>query len=547
MIEKIREILKCSLKEKDEEIDEKINKITEVILGKGELPFKELKDLCNIFTERPLALISFDADRIKEYIFSSRRLADIWGASEIIKELSESSRDSPLYKGIPEPFEIIFSGGGTGLLIAPASNAEIIKKKVEENFKDYTLTSSCSVVYEVFYPYELVYGRESPKNINTKIIEICNGGNGTIKLGKIVAHLGSLLRGEKDRKLRANFNSISGIFKRCDACGVEVATKKVETPEGREEFICDSCFKKREKSKDRTGKARSLEDIVGKGKRYLGLVYGDINKTGKILEELSKIEEYRDISVKIDKIREGVIREVVKDLKLDGRYQDPIIGGDDILLIVPADKTLECVIKITDSFEELKKCLSLNRLSLSIGFVIVPSHFPISFAMRYVEDVLREAKKLSYRTDGMPSTVDYMVIKDSSPLSTSIEDLRKREYIYSLSRYGEKIKLTCRPYLFEEFKEKTYKMVNALRYIPNTQLHIIADALRDTPKIAHTNVAYQIVRNKSYWEELSKELIGNINLETVLNEYIICSTGKNALYKTYFIDALELYEFLEGG
>jgi len=132
------------------------------------------------------------------------------------------------------------------------------------------------------------------------------------------------------------------------------------------------------------------------------------------------------------------------------------------------------------------------------------------------KEVLREAKKLSYRTGGTDSTLDYMVIKDSSPLSTSIDELRRKEYVYRITKYGESIELTCRPYIFNDFKDKIYKMVNALVNIPNTQLHIIADALKDNPRIAQVNIAYQIVRNRSHWEKFSKELINKVDLEKII-------------------------------
>lgn len=543
----------------DEKTEKEINNLAEAVVKKE--AFEKLKKTSlKYFSSPPLALIGFDVDRIKDYVFASSHPKKIKGASAIIEEFTDKELKIWLRDFINER-HIIFAGGGSGIILAPRYQAVKIKKKIENEFRKLTLSGTCTVEYEDFFPYELVYGKGKGwagfKTIEGKFknyldIEYIKFINNKIPIpfGKIAEMLGAKIRKIKNSKVREEFYSLSGILRRCTSCGVEPASQisregtDYRLAEPWRTAICESCAYKSRigdiKKKDQF-EARSFQDLVRDYKRkYISVVYLDVNKLGEKRENLKTPEEYKKFSEIIKDTLKKTVESVRKDFCLYKKYQSLIMGGDDLILILPAEGIPQIVEKLInlihqefakpaiDVSEELK--LKLHNLTLAIGFVIAPSHFPIKFMVNYAFDLLKEAKRLSYiKYKEKKHSIDFLIIRDSSPLNVSIEEYIKVNY-ETLETY-----YTLRPYLFDDFKE-SIKIITKLRSIPKTQLNIIKELLlKESPRTALLNIRYQTIKMIDVW----KNVLGdNIN---EWDDFFL--QRKNGRYITKFIDLLELMEF----
>jgi len=81
------------------------------------------------FPDRCLSLVSFDVDRIKDFVFATTKPLEVQGASAIVSECTDRKGIEKILKA--EGYDergILFAGGGTGLLMVPAHKE---KKKAE--------------------------------------------------------------------------------------------------------------------------------------------------------------------------------------------------------------------------------------------------------------------------------------------------------------------------------------------------------------------------------------------------------------------------------
>lgn len=551
----------------DEKAREKLGKLAKFIIE--ETPFEELKKLSDeLFDSPPLALISFDADKIKDYVFASSRPKEVRGASAVIEEFTDE-QDGKIKEWLKEFVDenhIIFAGGGAGIILAPAHLAKRIKEKIETEFRKLTITASCTVEYETFFPFEFIYGKESekikfnPSEEKEKIKCYLDeeylssvSDQKPIPFGKLAELLGAKIRKTKNSKLREEFYPLSGIFRRCTSCGIRPASRMDEEDPRYEEYkrknepwrtaICDSCYKKRE-----IGKAKKKEEFVGwhfqelvkdYSKKYLLLLYIDVNKMGATREKLKTTQEYWDFSEYIDKTFCQVIENM--KVKLRWKYQSLVMGGDDLILILPAQE-INRVYKILSSIERQFKNppehfsetlqSELKKLTFAVGIVIAPSHFPIKFLVDYAFEVMKDAKKESYRTE--QGAVSFLVLKDSSPLNILIEEYIEANY------KKEFFHMTLRPYTMGDFREKLIDPLLKLKEIPKAQLNIIKDLiLNESPPVALLNIRYQTVKMRKKWEIVLGKRV------TEWGDFFI--KKENEIYKTGYIDLLELLEFWEGG
>jgi hypothetical protein len=186
----------------------------------------------------------------------------------------------------------------------------------------------------------------------------------------------------------------------------------------------------------------------------------------------------------------------------------------------------------------------LKNVNMSLGFAIVPAHFAIRFAVDYAEALLRSAKTDSYSSNNGDAFVDYMVIKDASPLGQKISQIREFHYRHRY-KYTAELELTRKPFSFHDFLELLeYKKLLFDVKVAKSQLAAIETMLHsDSPKVAFLNIAYQCIRTKEwgeFFDKLSNEK--NITKEDFLHNFMLAELQPNQ-YATSFIDLLELYDF----
>jgi len=201
------------------EAKQKIIDALNTILKDGEvgtwiLERQNVEKIRQRFSHKVMALVSFDVDKIKDLVFASTKPLEVQGASEIVrdltlnkgnenqKELPECSVYSIIQKfGLSES-NILFAGGGTGLLLTPLAIAEKVSEEIRHGFAKHSMTGSCSVVWRGFSPYELVMGPEMLfQQIDTLppgVSMISNEHSDGMKFGRIIQLLADQLRDHKD-------------------------------------------------------------------------------------------------------------------------------------------------------------------------------------------------------------------------------------------------------------------------------------------------------------------------------------------------------------
>ncbi|MFQ6071706.1 MAG: hypothetical protein ACE5KT_03255, partial [Methanosarcinales archaeon] len=381
-----------------------------------------------------------------------------------------------------------------------------------------------------------------------------------VSFGSIVQFLADIIRKEKDTRFEFSIPFLPGYLMRCQSCGVLLAIKE-DILRFESEKICHVCSKKRDKGRKKRKSmpkemkpALTIEDIAGieEGKMgYVAVIYADANNMGKVLFEMNSMLEFAVFSMTVTEVMEKVTKDLVKEYKLSEKYQAPILGGDDILLLVPAKHAPSIVSSLAKKVEEEMMRRGgeiggnlgneLAKIKMSVGFVIVPAHFNIAFSVDYTEKLLRTAKEKSYESK-LPC-VDYMVIKDSSPLGLEIKEFR--DAVYDWEPDGAKVKLTQKPYLLKDFKNMM-RWVKFLRQakVARSQLKIAESLLKsEPPRVARLNILYEWIRSKE-WRDFFKNIRCD-DPKQWLDKFVLHEKHPK-IYESRFLDVLELYEYEEG-
>ena len=509
-------------------------------------------------------LVSFDTDRIKEYVFATGKLKEIRGASAILDELN---RWDMVEKGKEFHAEQIYANGGSGMFTVPETCAEAFVQAVEKEYRLRTLTSS----------------------ITSAVTELPDGFTNQCDVQPYLQTLAYRLRLKKDKNALHQPILTHPFLRTCDSCGEQYASQSVTTPEP--ELLCRSCKNKRDKTDQiqkeiepvisgeakeyleyklwhrllyelavapvcypMAGKERP-EDFGDLGemsdpKNYMGLIYADGDSMGKVLEQLDNLDEVKKFSEVVDGAIYQAVHEAILAYLPPGDKYFPfdilMLGGDDLVMLTTADKALEVSMKITERFSQLtEKCLC-KPLTLSVGVAIAHTKFPFSSLLELAEQALKFSKKEAAKrkrhrqetvTEGL---VNFIVVNNSNSLS--FDDY----YSDTLSEedQNQNCYRTLRP----------YNLTN-LRYIVNT-IRCLKKESFPRGKLKGLQDAVFQSRNQSILEGLRfANSIKDKKQRKIFSDFLErFATNQPHLpfpwfkegddYYTPFLDLVELYDFI---
>ena len=348
--------------------------------------------------------------------------------------------------------------------------------------------------------------------------------------------------------------------------------------------------------------ARSLQEVGNASKGFVAYIYADGNNMGGYIQRIERAADYQRFSKNIsDATEECVYRALEKHLKphqlsgindaetknRDGKWIHPFeiltIGGDDVMLVVPADQALAIAKTLSEEFENIL----LNRdpalkvesallpadpsaihryypqpnqhdyceLSMSTGVLITADNTPIYYAENLTSQLLKSAKqKAKFLKDNhhyYGGTIDFLVMKAVTMLSSKVAEFREAGLIL-----GDKprLKLYGAPYTLHEIGG-LLETAEALKKadFPRSQLYQIRSLLEQGKHTAMLNYRYFRVRLAKDNQEL---------LETGF-ETAWCSpkddqNGGNlapwmttkdktgtTIYETIWRELIDLYPFIE--
>ena len=360
--------------------------------------------------------------------------------------------------------------------------------------------------------------------------------------------------------------------------------------------------------------ARDLEHIGNSSNNFVAFIYADGNNMGGYIQGIKTPQEYMEFSRDVFEATEkSVYRALAQHLhpqklskltksnaeNYEGQIVHPFeiitIGGDDVLLIVPANKALEISHTIGVKFEKIllskgdkykreesediiQKSANCHRyedkdedkdkdkkakaseciLSTSIGVLITSCSTPIYYADRLVSQLLKSAKKkaksLKQNKDYLyhGGTVDFLVLKAVTMISSDLGAFR--ESGLEKTRGKDKLKLYATPYTFYELAGliDTCKALKKAEF-PRSQLYQIRSFLERGKNTAMLNYRYFRVRlspvekQKLLEEHFEKAWCNaktnNGNLAPWMS--VIEENNKKASYETIWRELVDIYPFMD--
>ncbi|MDE0012269.1 MAG: hypothetical protein OXU36_14055 [Candidatus Poribacteria bacterium] len=333
-----------------------------------------------------------------------------------------------------------------------------------------------------------------------------------------------------------------------------------------------------------------LNDIAKSSDRenYIAFIYADGNNMGAYLENIETPAQYRQFSERVFVTMQIAAFKALAKLKPiwikddNDRYVFPFeiisIGGDDLLLIVPGSKVFEVVHAIGESFDsgfnssaKLKEKNNLHKsqrymstggvdvqemqpiFSMSLGFVIAEAHTPVAFLEHLAGSLLKSAKtraktlikdEVGYRG----GTVDFLVLKSISMITSNLGDFRKKFY-----KADTKNSLTMRPFTLHELSGfiETIKAFKEGKF-PQSQLYQLRESLKLGRQTSTLDYLYFRSRlDKKDGEQLQDQIEHNWHSASekdnnpgpwyaMLRESKTDKTG----YETLLFDLIEAYDFI---
>ncbi len=322
---------------------------------------------------------------------------------------------------------------------------------------------------------------------------------------------------------------------------------------------------------------------------YIAFIYADGNNMGAYLENIETPAQYRQFSERVFVAMQTAAFKALAKLEPvwirddNDRYVFPFeiisIGGDDLLIIVPGSEVFQIVHAIGenfdsefnsyDSYTKLKEKDNLPKsqryksnewgdaqemqpvFSMSLGFVIAEGHTPVAFLEHLAGSLLKSAKTRSktlikdaggYRG----GTVDFLVLKSISMITSNLSDFRKKFY-----KTDTKNSLTMRPFTLHELSGfikiiKDFKKGN----FPRSQLY----QLRQSLKLGRSTstLDYLYFRSRLGSDEgklLQDQIEHNWHGASEKNNnpgpwYAMLSQTDDKGYETLLLDLIETYDFI---
>jgi hypothetical protein len=517
------------------------------------------------------ALLLADTDETQAYVFESNKLPEIRGASGLLDGLN---RQIGRWIDDVDGGDCIYADGGTVLALVPAGAvAEELAAHIEASYPKQTGVATITADW-----------RPLPAGYSDR------------DFGRAVSWGRRWLGRRKESKDAPLFFEVLPHQVRCQSCQKRPAVAQYLTyfPD---RPICSICFHKRENKgiwfdqftaairRDLTllkryfGSAGDMTPLapqtlaeIGQaslGKPgYVAFLYLDGDRVGETLETIRAKEEYRAFSQKLrDAARTAVFQALARLLRPtavqpderpageanlpDGKvlihpFEIITIGGDDVLLIVPAHAGIPIALEIGQAFAQV---MNPGDVTMSAGVLLADDHTPIRILYDLSRQLLKEAKKLE------GGVLDFHILKSADMLHTSV-DAAHESYPYRLEgkgKGGRDLRLLARPYRYPE-AGALWRELTALKQVnlPTSQMNLLAESLLDGR--ASSTLFYQYQRQRHGGNNPSSPYY---QLEQLLKQFQRAedvdplpwqATANNPDYshQTALWDVAELYDFVPG-
>lgn len=471
------------------------------------------------------SLLLADTDATQAYVFESNKLPEIRGASRILDELNRETARALIEDagGV-----LIFAGGGSLMARVPQDRAAGLIHDIEQLYIQSTTVASISVD-----------ARPLPANFTQY-----NFGREIVPWGM------RWLRRRKESKAPPPFIESLPFQARCPSCQLRPANAVGEfrLP------LCTVCTSKWKTGGKQSGGARwyelfnqwlrengqeeayyishpsadvdipfSLSEIGGKSETRsgsIGFIYLDGDRIGDLLAQMQTEEAYQNLSKNLtDKMQAVVFEALAAELKPRAveaselrsqmgagqtnvtiyPFEIIVIGGDDVLLITPADEALTIArrigqafgVKMTEVVQSLPQS-ETRAVTMSGGVVLANASTPVRLLRELADQLKKEAKKKG-------GALDFQVLKSVDMVGSAISEIRSAPP-YTLPEAGTQqraLRLLARPYAYADL-EKLLQGVSDLKAagFATSQMNLLAESLLRGRREATLFYLYQRARHK---------------------------------------------------
>lgn len=495
-------------------------------------------------------LVSFDTDRIKEYLFATNRLKEIRGASALLAWLDECRLDF-LKREFGDENVVYSAGGGATVLVEDEGRAHQLVADLERRFQRQTHSGSITGICL------------SPKPANIGV------GSGKGKFDERMKLAAAELNARKSKKAELTAIPVQPYFRLCASCGRYPAQWRASDISG--DLLCPSCYKKRKWGyrmrrgfyheflkhvQDRYGetfwKEEAMPDDLGdlgeaaNPNGYVGYVTIDGNKMGSTFQNLTERDQYRKLSDAmarlVQEITFAALRKYAKPRSGISPFEIVLIGGDDIQLFTAADIAVPVAEYILREFEMWSEKILNQKLTMAAGVVLCHSNFPIPALVDIGEELLKNAKQHCAKHKYAESAIDYEVITSSAADLDVARAHVPHNKPYTLGKIEELLDFA------KQLRDQK---------VPPTQLQMVYDACHRS-KVMETKVEGTMallhtlgrLRERKQRDVLKNFLIrfSEADVEKATHwPWIMVHKGMDEQLKTALIDLIDLYEFTAKG
>jgi hypothetical protein len=421
----------------------------------------------------PQALLAFDTDQIKRYVFATSALREIRGASALLDHLNREVMPRQVLQADPTA-ETIFAHGGAGLFLVDATRAETARRAVASAYRE--LTGGAASVTGVVLALPDGFDPERSD------------------LRPLQRLLQLRLRMAKDWPAETAATLGLSHLRPCEACGEFPAADPERHPRGRAQsrLLCRACQRRLAGHSGLRGRVASeLPDAatwpesfadLGKLSRpssYIGLVYADGNGMGREIEALPTLQAVRDFAWAVDaailEATRAAIRAHLKPRNGCRPFDVLLLGGDDLVLVTSADAAIEVALVVVEEFGRQTEERLRRRLSLSTAVVLAHDHFPFRVLLDLAESALRFAKREGARRNlEDPTLINFLTVTSSNHLDfeTYYKEALHETHPGQLDEHLR----TLRPYAPADLRHLV-KTARKLKNAPRTKLHALGECV----------------------------------------------------------------------